>query len=173
MNSNSECLFVEAPYIHYKDLAEHLKSNGTSFQGIVWTKWISKCKGARSAHHILLFWFLDFGVALYDETKVMCYSPKSPGIGHTNHRHIELLILQVWNVYLKNCSSYSRISYIFKTGSLHYGTLILKKFNPFTKSIWRMVNHAYKTGFAFGSSVAAQMLSKFEISNSVRREQVR
>ena len=40
-------------------LGEPLKRNGTSsLQGIVWTKWVAKCKGARSAHHILFFFFV-------------------------------------------------------------------------------------------------------------------
>ena len=108
-------------------LGEHLKSNGTSLQGIAWTKWVSKCKGARSAHHILFLSFSVWGVALYDETKMMLYHLKSHEIGHTNHRHIKLIILQVWNVYHKNCSSYLRISkgcvtlcteYIFHLGLL-------------------------------------------------------
>ena len=90
-------------------LGEHLKSNGTSFQGIVWTKWVLKCNGARSAHHILFLWFLVSGVALYDERKMMLCCRKSPEIRHTNHRHIKLIFVQVWNVYLKNCPSYSRI----------------------------------------------------------------
>ena len=77
-------------------LGKHLKSNGTSFQGIEWAKWVSKCKGTRSAQNIL--WFLVLGVALYDETKTMLYRWKSHVIGHTNHRHTKLLILQVWNV---------------------------------------------------------------------------
>ena len=54
-----------------KILGEHLKSKETSFQGIVWTKWVSKREIARSAHHILFLWFLVLGVALYDETKMM------------------------------------------------------------------------------------------------------
>ena len=68
-------------------LGEHLKSNGTSFQGTVWTKWVSKCKGTRSAQNILFLWFLVLGVALYDETKMMLYRWKSHVTGHTNHSH--------------------------------------------------------------------------------------
>ena len=50
-------------------LGDHLKSNGTSFQGIVWTKWVSKCKGARSAHHILFFVIFSFRGSLVRQNK--------------------------------------------------------------------------------------------------------
>ena len=91
-------------------LGERLKSIEASFQGIVWTKWVFKCKGARGALHILFLWFLVLGVALYDEIKLMLCCQKFHGNGKTNHRHAKLIILQVWNVYHKHCSSYSRIS---------------------------------------------------------------
>ena len=39
----------------------------------------------------------------------MFYYLKCHGIDHTNHTHANLIILRVWNVYLTNCSSYSRI----------------------------------------------------------------
>ena len=50
-------------------------------------KLVSKCKGARSAHHKLFLIFLVLGVALYDKTKMMLNRRKSHGIGATNHIH--------------------------------------------------------------------------------------
>ena len=67
------CLSERLTYI-ISILGEYLKSNETSFQEIMWTKRVSKCKGARNAYHKLFLWFLVLGVAWYDETKVMFYS---------------------------------------------------------------------------------------------------
>ena len=32
-------------------------------------KWVSKCKGARSTHHILFLWFFVLRIVVHDETK--------------------------------------------------------------------------------------------------------
>ena len=76
-------------------LGEHLKSNETSLQRILWTKRAFKCKDARSAHHIIFLLLLVLKVALYDERKLMLYHRKSHEIRHTNHRHTKLIIVQV------------------------------------------------------------------------------
>ena len=86
--------FVKAAsvsHIHYKDFREHLKSNGSSFPGIVRTKCVPNVRGTRSAHHIMFLLFLVLGVAFYDETKMMLYRRKSHVIGYNNHRHTKIL----------------------------------------------------------------------------------
>ena len=41
---------------------------------------------------------------------MMLHCRKSHEVGHTDHRRTKLILRRVWNVYLENCWSYSRIS---------------------------------------------------------------
>ena len=87
LNNNSEFMFVGAPHRHYK-------ASRIPFR-----------KSTTSANLILFLWLLVLGVVRYDCTTMILHRRKSHGIGYTNQRHTQLIMLQV-------CSRYSWVSYL-------------------------------------------------------------